>query len=145
MGLLNLCQSIFASSLQYSNIPFFFFLPDTYCIALKSKWLLHVTVMFFLMAAHIATPRYRGGTRTFARLQDWPGGGTGWVDTSECTCLKKTKNPENNKKKPTPKKTPQNCQSLLPQEIHLYEIKLDLIYLVTLLKSNICITMETSA
>lgn len=39
----------------------------------------------------------------------------------------------------------QNCQRLLPQEIHFHEIKLDLIYFITLLKSNIYITMETSA
>lgn len=49
--------------------------------------------------------------------------------TSECSRFKKK----------------HNCQRLLPQEISLYEIKLDLIYLVTLLKSNIYIAMETSA
>lgn len=60
---------------------------------------------------------------------DW---GHQLLPTSECKPLK------------TPNKT-QNCQRLLPQEIHLYEIKLDLIYFITLLKSNIYITMETSA
>lgn len=39
----------------------------------------------------------------------------------------------------------QNRPSPLPREIHLYKIKPGLIYLATLLKSNICIAMETSA
>lgn len=145
MGLLNLCQSIFASSLQYSNIPFFFL----------TRHILHC------FEKQVALACYRnvfldGSThchpKILQRHEDlcppaglaWAGG-TSWVHASECTCLKKTPKPENNKKKPHTKKTPQNCQILLPQEIHLYEIKLDLIYFVTLLKSNICITMETSA
>lgn len=60
---------------------------------------------------------------------DW---GHQLLPTSECNPLK------------NPSKT-QNCQRLLPQEIHFYEIKLDLINFITLLKSNIYITMETSA
>jgi len=40
---------------------------------------------------------------------------------------------------------PAHRPGLLPQEIQLSDIKLDLIHLVTLLKSNIYITMETSA
>lgn len=59
-------------------------------------------------------------------------GGHRLLSTSECNPLKNLN------------KT-QNCQRLLPQEINLYEIKLDLIYFITLLTSNIYITMETSA
>lgn len=60
---------------------------------------------------------------------DW---GHELLPTSECNSLK------------NPNKT-QNFQRLLPQKINFYKIKLDLIYFIVLLKSNIYITMETSA
>lgn len=60
---------------------------------------------------------------------DW---GHQLLPTSECNPLKNCN------------KT-QNLQRLLPQKINFYKIKLDLIYFITLLKSNIYITMETSA
>lgn len=96
MGLLKLCQNVFASHLQRLKTPF--------------SPLLHRRCI----AAHCSPCTALRGPCSW--------------DGSQHAAMK-----------------PAHRPGLLPQEIQLSDIKLDLIHLVTLLKSNIYITMETSA